>query len=33
MKEEIRQIHQGCKTFRGAERKLEKWIRIGGILY
>jgi len=21
-----------CRTFRGAERKLEKWIRIGGIL-
>ena len=33
MKEEIRQIYQGCRTFRGAERKFEKWIRIGGILY
>ncbi len=33
MKEEIRQIYQSSKTFRGAERKLEKWIRIGGILY
>ncbi len=32
MKEEIRQIYQGCRTFKGAERKLEKWIRIGGIL-
>jgi len=33
MKEEIRQIYQSSRTFRGAERKLEKWIRIGGILY
>jgi transposase len=33
MKEEIRQTYQSCRTFRGAERKLEKWIRIGGILY
>ncbi|GCL51040.1 transposase [Microcystis aeruginosa NIES-3804] len=33
MKEEIRQIYQGCKTFRGAERKFEKWIRIARILY
>ena len=33
MKEEIRQIYQSSRTFRSAERKLEKWIRIGGILY
>nr|NCR20235.1 transposase [Microcystis aeruginosa LL13-03] len=33
MKEEIREIYQSSRTFRGAERKLEKWIRIGGILY
>ncbi|NCR42374.1 MAG: hypothetical protein GPJ21_22735, partial [Microcystis aeruginosa W13-11] len=26
-------IYQSSRTFRGAERKLEKWIRIGGILY
>lgn len=32
MKEKIRQIYQRCRTFRGAERKLEKWIIIGGIL-
>jgi hypothetical protein len=24
MKEEIRQTYQSCRTFRGAERKLEK---------
>ncbi len=27
------EIYQSSRTFRGAERKLEKWIRIGGISY
>ena len=33
IKEEIRQIYQSSRTLRGAARKLEKWIRVGGMLY
>jgi transposase len=33
MKEEIRRIYESSRTVSGAQRRFEKWIRLGGILY
>lgn len=33
LKEDLRQIYQQCRTVQGAERQLQRWIRIAGQLY
>jgi transposase len=33
MKEEIRRIYESSRTVSGAQKRFEKWIRQGGILY
>lgn len=33
LKEDLRQIYQRCHTVQGAERQLQRWIRIAGQLY